>query len=50
MEAERIPPLDGFMEIVPEGYTLTEEEEMKLREQWFDNKRERELAKERSPK
>jgi len=38
-DAQRIPPLDGFVTCVAEGYSLTEEEELALREAWFARKR-----------
>jgi len=42
MSAERWPPLDGFATLEPEGYNLTEEEELAVRGRWFDRKRNKE--------
>jgi len=40
-DVERIPPLDGFITCIAEGYTTTEEEELSKRLEWFERKRNR---------
>jgi hypothetical protein len=38
-DAQRIPPLDGFVTLTVDGYTLTEEDELAARRAWFERKR-----------
>jgi hypothetical protein len=40
-EAERFPPLDGFVTFILDGYDKTEEQELEEREAFFNKKRER---------
>src|SRR3990167_9435617 len=43
--AERVPPLDLLIELIPVGYNLTDHQEEEARAAWFESKRRKEATR-----